>query len=88
MNRTTLMLSLLLMTTAAFADTGSEWLNNEMAKQQNQLAVRNQILVEAKQCQMAQGYISPNRVINNSDDAFDYKMKVLRKTIIRNAMAD
>jgi len=88
MNRSTLMLSLLLMTTASLADTGSDWLNNEMAKLQNQLMARNQILFEAKQYQLTQGYVLPNHVINNSDDAFNYKMKVLRETIIMFAMAD
>lgn len=88
MNKITLMLSLLLMTTVAFADTGSDWLNNEMTTLQNQLAARNHILVEAKQYQLAQGYVLPNRVINNSDRAFDHKMRVLGKTIIMFAMAD
>lgn len=89
MNKISLMLALFLTVPAAFADTGSDWLNNEISKLQNQIAARNGIAVEAERYQLAQGYALPAQVIVRSDDdAFTHELELLSKTISMFAMTE
>ena len=80
----------------AFADTGSERLDGQVAQLQQQIGARQQLADGLRKDELALGYSVPEISINQNtsmvakadDDAFTLAMTHLHKTITMFAMAD
>jgi hypothetical protein len=80
----------------AFADTGSERLDGQIAQLQQQIGARQQLADDLLKDELAMGYSVPEISINQNasmvakadDDAFTLAMNHLHKTITMFALAD
>jgi hypothetical protein len=84
------------LSTLAFADTGSERLDGQVAQLQRQIGARQQLSDDLNKDALALGYSVPEISINSNalmvakadDDAFTMAMNHLQRTMTMFAMAD
>lgn len=72
----------------ALADTGSDWLDGQVTRLQQQLAMRSDIQEEATRFAQAQGYGVPEQLLaHTDDDAIQHEVDRVNQTIRLYAMA-
>ena len=75
------LMTLLLASPFAIADTGSEWLDDQVAQLQAEMAARNEIAIATEQHMLAQGYVVPETVTQSNDDSFNHQVLMLSAAI-------
>lgn len=76
-----LILSFLLTSPLAVADTGSEWLDAQVAQLQDEMAARNELVASSERQLIAQGYVVPETASESNDDSFNREMLLLTAAI-------
>ncbi|WP_415894090.1 hypothetical protein ACMXYN_06895 [Neptuniibacter sp. PT8_73] len=76
-----ILMALLLAAPFASADSGSEWLDDQVAQLQEEMAARNKLAEATEQYLLAKGYVVPEKVAQTNEDSFNHEVLMLSASI-------